>query len=103
MFGPTYDIETNKIIIHEGTREELIQKGVRENYITELPNKAKTYGLNLRYQIKRKIAKEQGGAEAVEELNNSIIATAGESLIKEGRDITARKMIIVNGKLDNIL
>ncbi len=102
MFGPTYDIETNKITIHEGTREELIQKGVRENHITELPNEAKTYGLNLRYQIKRQIAKEQGGAEAVEALNNSIVAAAGKSLIEEGSDITERKMKIVNGKIETI-
>ena len=101
MFGPTYDIEANKITIHEGTKEELLQKGVRENHITDNPNQARTYGLNLSYQVRRKQAKENGRVEAVEELNNSIIA-AGKSLIDDGSNIKKQKMSIQNGKIETL-
>ena len=93
MFGPIYDVETNQIIIYEGDYEKLLEKGVKEKYITESDKNAETIGTNLKYQALRKKAKAEGGSEAVKKLNEEyrIKTLANSPLAKMGHVISWKK------------
>ena len=89
MFGPIYDVEKDQIIIYEGEFDKLLEKGVKEKYITESHKKAETIGTNLKYQALRKKAKAEGGSEAVDKLNEEyrVKTLASSPLAKMGHVI----------------